>query len=177
MDNKSSQPLTAEGMAEYCINNYLDEETEKTCNEKRRSYLKKFFLNLCKTLFKEMQSDEECILYFVGVHDYSTFWSLGPYVYMLTNRRLIMVGAYSSKFDLLNYPQMFKTNFGKDFPCRKNSLYLTELKNVTVDMVNGHDIIKFHANEKTFNVMFLRGNTTHNLCNEINNALDRIHDL
>ena len=177
MENISSISLTAEEMAEHCLINYLNEETEKTLKDKRRKNLQKCFLNFCSSLLKELQSDEQCILYFAGVHDYSAFWSLGPYVYMLTNRRLIMVGAYNSKLDFFNYLQMYKANWGKNFICKKDSLYLTELKKATVDMINGYDIIKFHAEEKSFNVMFFRSNITHSLCDEINEALDRIHNF
>lgn len=164
-----------EEMTQYCLNNYTfvsETAINRNAVEKNTERILRCYF---KAIEKEIQSDEEELLCFSGNHNFkSKMRHLGPYGYVLTNRRLIMAGACGSNADSFNYYQIMRYLFSKNFSCRMKSIYLKDLKNVTEDMVAGKDILRFETEKDTFNVMFPGNNVTHRLCSEIQGILDSL---
>ena len=131
--------MTAEDMAKECIEVNVKEYTDPLNRSGKKVYLR-YYTNCFNALLKEIQSDERCLLYFVGRHFQSTssIINSGNYVYILTNRRIIMAGAFSNMGTMLIPFNAFKMSL-KNFPCAKKPLYLNELQDVIEGMSRSRD--------------------------------------
>ncbi len=165
----------AEEMTRYCLEHYNWVREDAVFRDSARKNEEKFLRCYFRAIEKEIQADEKELLCFAGMHDFrSKMWHLGSYGYVLTNRRLIMAGALGSAVDCLNYYQIVRVAYSKNFSCRLRSVYLKDLKQVTEAMISGKDVIRFETADGSFNIMFPCNNISHGLCNEINKILSSL---
>lgn len=171
MESEYRLSITAEDMARKWVGANFKED--KIVNSLNRKLYIRYYANCFKTLLEEMQSDESCLLYFAGAYFKSTVVHSGDYAYILTNKRIIMAGAFSNMGTMMIPFNAFKS-FKKNFSCAKKVLYLNELQDVTMDMIINCDALKFQAGDKSFYVRFYGKNITHKLCKEIHEVLDKL---
>lgn len=158
-------------------NDGMDNLTAKSIKGIGRALYPRYYTNCFKALLNEMQSDEKGLLYFTGTHMHAKnpLLHAGDYTYILTDKRVIMAGAFGNFGSMVIPFNAFKQLL-KNFTCAKKTLYLNELQDVTVEMVRGYDALLFHAGNKSFRVVFAGKDVTHRLCKEIHEALNQLKD-
>lgn len=162
--------MSAEDMRQYCIkNHYLKTDNFDTFHELNVKIYKGMF----ESLINEVQNDETPILCFVGAYDYKNVLSnAGERTYLLTNKRIISAGFYSSTLatfnPLNNFPIFYKSFISKNPKFKVSALYLRDIIDVTENMVSNHDVITFNTAKDSINVLFYMQNVTHRLCDQIN---------
>lgn len=161
--------------ANWGKNEGMDNLTSKCFKGLDRIIIPRYYTNCFKTLLNEIQSDEKGLLYFAGTytHAKNPLLHAGDYTYILTDKRVIMAGAFSNLGSIVIPFNAFRSLL-KNFTCAKKTLYLNELQDVTVEMVQGCDALLFHADNKSFRVIFAGKNITHRLCKEIHEVLDQL---
>jgi len=183
MDYKLKPGMSPEDMAEKWVNvswkknENVDNLTSTLVKGMDRAIYPRYYANCFKTLLNEIQIDEKGLLYFTGVYEHAGNHLLdaGAYAYILTNKRIIMAGAFSNMGSAVIPFNAFK-QFLKNFTCAKKTLYLHELQDVTMEMVRGFDALLFHAGSKSFRVVFAGKNITHRLCKEIHDVLNQLKE-
>ncbi len=167
--------MEAEKMVQVCIdNNYM---TFKDSNSKIMKSLNNYGINIWKGMFdsalKEIQGDETILMFFCEVHKFSgVLTHLGEHAYVLTNKRMLMVGARGGNpHNILSVYKGMVREVVTKVPYAKESLYLDNLVDVAPNMVKGRDTIHFITYNTNFNVMLYNKGISHQLCDEIRAAL------
>ena len=159
--------MSAEDMLQYCIkNHYL-----KTDNIRKADV--KVYKAMFESLINEVQNDETPILCFVGQYNYkNAFSTAGERTYLLTNKRIISAGCFSSTLATYNplntYSTFYQCYISKNPKFKISALYLRDIIDVTENMVSNHDVITFNTAKDSINVLFYKQNVTHRLCDQIN---------
>ncbi len=139
--------------------------------------LNNYGINIWKNMFdsalKEMQRDETILMFFCGVHKFSgVLTHLGEYVYVLTNKRMIMVGARGGNpHNILSTYKGVVREAVKKVPFAMESLYIDDIVDVTPNMIKGRDTIHFITYNTNFDVMLYNKGISHQLCDELRAAL------
>lgn len=170
LSGKSRDELDAEEMARDCLAN----RNPFSSNAKARilpgwkAQMKQYYA----AMLDQMQDDEQCFLYFGGLHKYkSPLWHLGPYGYILTNKRLIMCGAFAKNADNFNYCAIMKELLCMKFACRVQSLYLEDIREIRENRVSGNEALTITTAFENFHVVIRRYGVAHELCKQIGAVL------